>query len=1306
MNNKMLVRLIGIGAVVAFTTTSAISQVSYRFRNFSINDGLSQSSVTTIVQDEVGTLWLGTQDGLNRFDGQQFEVYTSDDTPGLASSYIHCGLKDQFGELWFGTADGISVYNPKKENFRSLLASDDNNLSIEGISEEHNGNIWVGSSTHGLAKYDRKTKRISFLTGAIPSKRIHYIKFITKQELLVSFEDVGVYIYHVKTQKWKSLAPMKIRKTWLVSDVELFSENSYILSSNEGLWLFDVKTQKLFPFLKFIGEDYGIEEFSDVYVKSTAEFYIATVNNGLISVNSSHDGYRITFSKKDIFQKNGILFNELNELFCDGNGTIWIGTLRGLSGFNPKNDEFFGIGPAANLSLGLPSESVWGFAESKDLSKVFIATDFAISELDRKTGLFKHYYISKSDDYNEKSIVSVHLLDKDHLLVGANDGLYELVIKNETGTFRKINYKGIANPSAFQRVYEITPYKNTQFFLATKGGVLLYDTKTGNFTPFVYDPQKPKTSIGAGVCRVAYKGLNGMYYFATGVGGINILKTDKNGQKQIVPYAQNKAILKASRDVISSIYQEDESTLWLGSSGSGLLKLDLKTGKVDAFTRKQGLPNNFVYGILPDQKGNLWLSTNKGLCRFNILQEQCTNYSEVNGLMSNEFNTGAYLLSGTGEMYFGGIEGYNFFNPVLLQERNEEVYVNFLKFRFDDQWLRPGDKDAPFKDAFSYQSDIKLKYNERSFTIRFIPTDLINRDLLQFKYELEGLDEGSVFLGSSSEIHFTSLTPGSYVLKVYVRRVDGDWVQASTQMSIEVASPFWWKWWFWVIVLLVLTIVIIVFIRSRIDLARRDQVRLEMKIVERTKEIRAQNMKIESQKKVIEEEKNKVEEQRRLLQIEKDKTEKLLRNIIPESTAEELKTKGRASARAYKTVSVLFTDFVGFTKIAEGLKPTDLVNKLDVYFRKFDEIIVRNNLEKIKTIGDAYMCAGGVPVRNNTNPIDAVLAALQIQDYIGQLKKEAIDNGTEYWELRLGINTGEVTAGVIGSERLAYDIWGATVNQAQRMEMMGEPGRVTISGSTFKLIEPYFECTYRGKVRTKSKGLIEMFTVERIKPELSVGGEGLYPNERFQQIVNLHLYSSINYYKAERHIMKVLEKGLSPMLHYHSIEHTKDVVRAVERYALLEGVTDEGLFLLKSAATYHDAGFVENYEKNEPIGARMAEEILPKYGYSDQHIAQIKELIFVTQIPHKPKNKLEQIICDADLDYLGRDDFHEIADRLRRELREHGKIDGDRQWDHMQVAFLNMHTYFTPTAIASRQAKKMQNLKEVEERLLRNEYKD
>jgi predicted metal-dependent HD superfamily phosphohydrolase len=274
------------------------------------------------------------------------------------------------------------------------------------------------------------------------------------------------------------------------------------------------------------------------------------------------------------------------------------------------------------------------------------------------------------------------------------------------------------------------------------------------------------------------------------------------------------------------------------------------------------------------------------------------------------------------------------------------------------------------------------------------------------------------------------------------------------------------------------------------------------------------------------------------------------------------------------------------------------------------------------------------------------------------------------------------------------------------MENMGEVGKVTITGASFQLIEPYFDCTYKGKVKSKSKGMIDMFTVDRIKPELSVNGEGLIPNERFHQIVNLHLYSSINYYKAEKHIMKVLKKGLDIRLHYHGIQHTLDVVKAVERYALMEGVTDEGLFILKSAATYHDAGFVEKYDHNEPVGARMAEEILPQYGYTQDDIDKIKELIYVTQIPHQPKSLLEEIICDADLDYLGRDDFHEIADRLRRELKEHGKINSDRAWDEMQVKFLTMHKYFTATAKASREAKKQKNLEEVKERLERNIYED
>lgn len=505
---------------------------------------------------------------------------------------------------------------------------------------------------------------------------------------------------------------------------------------------------------------------------------------------------------------------------------------------------------------------------------------------------------------------------------------------------------------------------------------------------------------------------------------------------------------------------------------------------------------------------------------------------------------------------------------------------------------------------------------------------------------------------------------------------------------------------------LLLALITFVIFRRRIELARREQVKLEIKISERTKEIRLQKSQIEDQNKLIEDEKNKVVEQQRLLQIEKDKTEQWLNNTLPSEAVITLKRKGKVPAQAFDTVSVLFTDVVGFSRISETMTPSRLVTKLDVLFRKFDEIIEANKLEKIKTIGDAYMCAGGVPSENSTNPIDACCAALQIQAYMSKLKYDAIANHEDYWEIRLGINTGPLTAGIIGNLRLAYDIWGPTVNLAQRMEMLGEPGKVTITGATFNHIEPYFECEYKGKVQSKARKWVDMYVVKRIKPELSLNGEGLQPNTRFDEIKKLHHYSNIKYYKTEHHVMKILEKGLSPNYYYHSINHTKDVVNAVERIALLEGVTDESLFLLKTAAILHDAGFIERYDNNEEIGAIMAAEILPKYGYTEQHIKTIVELIHVTEIPHKPLNKIQEIICDADLDYLGRDDFDEIADKLRRELREMGKIQSDRQWDEIQVKFLNQHQYFTQTAKELRQEKKEINIQKVMQRLEENKYLD
>jgi adenylate cyclase len=223
---------------------------------------------------------------------------------------------------------------------------------------------------------------------------------------------------------------------------------------------------------------------------------------------------------------------------------------------------------------------------------------------------------------------------------------------------------------------------------------------------------------------------------------------------------------------------------------------------------------------------------------------------------------------------------------------------------------------------------------------------------------------------------------------------------------------------------------------------------------------------------------------------EKERSEKLLLNILPYETAEELKEKGSATPKHYEMVSVLFTDFKGFTSITEKLSPQELVEELNHCFLGFDHIIDKNNLEKIKTIGDAYMCAGGIPVENSTNPIDIVKAGLEIKKYMDDLKKEKEARGEGYWEIRIGIHTGPVIAGVVGKNKFAYDIWGDAVNTASRMESSGIPGKVNISGATYNLIKDYFDCTYRGKIQAKNKGEIDMYLVESVKvsPELKTMG--------------------------------------------------------------------------------------------------------------------------------------------------------------------------------------------------------------------------
>lgn len=435
----------------------------------------------------------------------------------------------------------------------------------------------------------------------------------------------------------------------------------------------------------------------------------------------------------------------------------------------------------------------------------------------------------------------------------------------------------------------------------------------------------------------------------------------------------------------------------------------------------------------------------------------------------------------------------------------------------------------------------------------------------------------------------------------------------------------------------------------------------------------------------------KLAKQNQELLEEKDKLQKLVDKLTEENERlkqmlSEISEAERARIRPaeekpvmnFKMVTVMFADVHGLNRIREDMDRQKLMDELDDIFYHFDQIVKNLNIEKIHTIGDSYMCAGGIPVKNITNPVQVVLAALQMHQYLYDIQK---NRGEQVWELRTGIHTGSVVATVSGQKKKSYDIKGATVNTASRLESFGVYGKVLISEMTYELVKEFFDCEYYGKLPVKYKDDLDVFWVKGLKPEFAVHGETSVPNENFNTKFKL-----IQFTDLQEIILDKLERELPKTLYYHNVKHTVDVVTEVELIGWAEGCTDEEILLLKTAALFHDAGHIISYKDHEERSCEIAREYLPKYGYSKEQIDRICEIIMATKLPPQPRNLLEAIICDSDLDYLGRIDFIPVSNTLYRELSERNMIGTLNEWNKLQLKFLSGHQYFTQTA---------QNLREV-----------
>jgi len=580
-------------------------------------------------------------------------------------------------------------------------------------------------------------------------------------------------------------------------------------------------------------------------------------------------------------------------------------------------------------------------------------------------------------------------------------------------------------------------------------------------------------------------------------------------------------------------------------------------------------------------------------------------------------------------------------------------------------------KQITINDTLTYNlnNDISSEKRKISVTERiylrlisiWIDSSAIKKhQLVEYRFLLENSSDEFTSWNPYPYKEFTHIRGSSDKLKVQAKNINNDIFTDVVTIDIHFGifnSTIAWVLYF----LLLISLIVLIYFWIAFRVAREKYL-LETEISSRTKELLEQ----------------------------KTKYEELLTNYLPKEDFEKLKEKTKDKTKRYKMVTVLFSNILGFTKVADQDNAEQLIDDVDKFFFRFDEVVKKLHIEKIKTIGDSYMCAGGIPQKNRTNPIEVVLAAFEMQQYMQSIKDHYGAKNKKIWDLRMGIHTGPVFSNSTSNKKRLV-IWGDTVNIASRMEASGEIGKVNITGLTYELVKDYFLCQYRGKMPVKYKGELDMYFIEGFRPVLSVDGFGLKPNKKFT--VRLAL---IRFDDLEEHVMNILEEKLPRNLTYHNLKHTIDVTVQVEIIGRKEKITDEELLLLKTAALFHDCGFIHTYNNHEEAGVEIAKEILPLYDYTTEQIEKISELIMVTKLPPKPKNLLEQIMCDADLDYLGRVDFIPVSGNLFRELTEHKIIENNlNKWNQLQISFISNHQYFTNTAKKLRDVNKNNQLEAI-----------
>lgn len=785
--------------------------------NTRIERGLSQNTVNSLVQDSDGFLWIGTWDGLNKFDGYSFNTFNKES--GLTNEAIRA-LYQYKNTLWVGTESGLNAINLKDGSIRQFLAKENDTAGlsdnwINHITSDHYGKLWI-STARGLTELDPETSKFRqvFSRDYGNPIRSNYFNMLVQdhQNNYWIATNHGLVFFNNETEQVTRFFHSPSDSTSLPHN----QVNCLLIDPDQRLWIgtksgvayYDsskmafVKPESL----RFSSDLSPQKEVLSLLHDKKQTLWVGTNGQGLFLYDIKNDSTRRSFHQTN--KSFSLSDNRIFTMYMDKQGVTWVGSFNGLNKLNHNAPRFRTFRNDPDFPNSLVNNSVWSFEEDS-YGDIWIGTEDGISILDRKTSTH-HFIRHQPETINSISGNQIRTIRKDtngSMWIGTR---YSGLNQYNTHTKKVTRYRNNPRdettiPDDF--VLSIATAEVPFIWVGTDKGLGQLNTLTGKFKNYFHDPDNPKSLPDQRIYDVLIDSKGRLW--ACTADGLALFQKETNDFKvfRISTQEQQEGTLAVNK--FFSIRETRDGKFWLGTRSGGLVFFDAETEKFRVFTEKDGLPNNMTYVALEDLHGDIWITSNWGLSRFSPEQSIFTNYEVTDGLQSNEFNFNAGMIASNGELFFGGMNGFNVFFPEEIAVNKQPPVIQITAFKLfnvlQNKQLHNGDT-------------IVLRYDDNVFSFDFAALDFTNPSKIKYRYMLEGYNASWIERSSSQRYaEYAKVSPGTYSFRVRASNSDGYWNEDGIVLTIIIRSPWYGTWLFRVAAFLslVLAIYLIVFIRMR-----------------------------------------------------------------------------------------------------------------------------------------------------------------------------------------------------------------------------------------------------------------------------------------------------------------------------------------------------------------------------------------------------------------------------------------------------------------------------------------------------------